>query len=261
MNKKGFTLIELIAVVIILGLIMIIAIPNVTKTVENSRKNAYVDIANSYVNDIRTKISSNMLKLKKDGTVYYIPIDVIKIDGGSDESPYGAWAKVNQNIRYLAFDDDEVQKCSGVTATTVTASGTATYSIYNNKTGTYESQGKIKKVTQGCIPQGTISEAFVVVRYDRAKEKFIYLWTSRDVTGHTIALKNIDKLSTKDIVSNSTTPLITVSPITKKAILDPGGSSQTFNYDLVTAKSDVAGTTITIFFPNKDLSGGTASVN
>ncbi|MDD4718581.1 MAG: prepilin-type N-terminal cleavage/methylation domain-containing protein [Bacilli bacterium] len=36
-NKKGFTLVELLAVIIILGLIMIIIIPNVMNVVENSR--------------------------------------------------------------------------------------------------------------------------------------------------------------------------------------------------------------------------------
>ena len=37
MNKKGFTLVELIAIIVILGVVLVIAIPTVSNIVENSR--------------------------------------------------------------------------------------------------------------------------------------------------------------------------------------------------------------------------------
>ena len=40
-NKKGFTLVELLAVIVILGVIMIIAIPSVLNTLESSRKSTF----------------------------------------------------------------------------------------------------------------------------------------------------------------------------------------------------------------------------
>ena len=40
-SKKGFTLVELLAVIVILGVIMIIAIPSVLNTLESSRKSTF----------------------------------------------------------------------------------------------------------------------------------------------------------------------------------------------------------------------------
>ena len=39
MKNKGFTLVELLAVIVILAIIMIIAVPNVTEAMNNSKKN------------------------------------------------------------------------------------------------------------------------------------------------------------------------------------------------------------------------------
>ena len=47
-NNKGFTLVELLAVIVIMGILMMIAIPSITKTIEKSRKDSFVDIAKSY---------------------------------------------------------------------------------------------------------------------------------------------------------------------------------------------------------------------
>ena len=53
-NSKGFTLVELLAVIVIMGILMMVAIPSVTRTIENSRKDTFVDIAKSYANAART---------------------------------------------------------------------------------------------------------------------------------------------------------------------------------------------------------------
>ena len=60
-NKKGFTLVELLAVIVIMGILMMVAIPSVTRTIENSRKDTFVDIAKSYGNAVRTLWTSDNL--------------------------------------------------------------------------------------------------------------------------------------------------------------------------------------------------------
>lgn len=48
MNKKGFTLVELLAVLVILGVIMMIAIPTMMSTLDNNKKKTYVSDAKRF---------------------------------------------------------------------------------------------------------------------------------------------------------------------------------------------------------------------
>jgi type IV pilus assembly protein PilA len=89
-NKKGFSLVELIAVVIILGVIMLIAVPNIGNTIEESRKKAYVETANRYVDIVRTKVGSGEIRIDNPNVTYYISYDSLHVEQGGD-SPYGKW--------------------------------------------------------------------------------------------------------------------------------------------------------------------------
>ena len=80
-NKKGFTLVELLAVIVIMGILMMVAIPSISRVIENSRKDTFVDIAKSYANAAKTLWTADTLTCE--GTVasavddgdYYILIN------------------------------------------------------------------------------------------------------------------------------------------------------------------------------------------
>ena len=56
MNKKGFTLVELLAVITILGIIALISIPIVTKFIDNSREGALARSAENYIRAVKNEV-------------------------------------------------------------------------------------------------------------------------------------------------------------------------------------------------------------
>lgn len=93
MNKKGFTLIEILAVIIILGILMVIAIPSVTKYIESSRKSAYVKTIKSIVASAGANLTKSQMKQADRNTTYYIPTKCIKTEDGIARSPYSEFDK------------------------------------------------------------------------------------------------------------------------------------------------------------------------
>ena len=60
-NTKGFTLIELLAVITIMGILMLVAIPTISRTIENSRKDMFIDTAKQYTQAAKTQWASDNL--------------------------------------------------------------------------------------------------------------------------------------------------------------------------------------------------------
>ena len=98
-SKKGFTLVELLATILILGIIMIIAIPAVSKYIMGSRESAYVTSINKYAEEARNEINGRIYTLKREDTIYYIPTKCLKIEN-KDESPYGTMLESYVAVTY-----------------------------------------------------------------------------------------------------------------------------------------------------------------
>ena len=65
MNKKGFTLVELLAVIAILAILVIIALPNVLKMFNNAKKNTFLTEVKTMYNNAANKYITERIKGKK----------------------------------------------------------------------------------------------------------------------------------------------------------------------------------------------------
>ena len=60
-NKKGFTLVELLAVIVILAVLALVAMPNVTRLMENARKNSFTTEAEEFAKYAQTAYTNVQL--------------------------------------------------------------------------------------------------------------------------------------------------------------------------------------------------------
>ena len=134
-NKKGFTLVELLAVIVILALIMSIAIVSIGGVLNSSRRSTFKETAVSIINGVRQHLTiANRLE---EG--YYQFTSSLLEKGGAD-SPLGG------TIQYLANLDDCSDKigdhiCKLSQAQSCSASDTLKSFVHVAKSGdvfTYE---------------------------------------------------------------------------------------------------------------------------
>ena len=87
-NKKGFTLVELLAVIVVLAIIMVIATTNVNKIIRRSRTNAFISSMNLAVKNAKKilisegNLNSGLLKDSLDYSKDEYEYEVIKVTDG-----------------------------------------------------------------------------------------------------------------------------------------------------------------------------------
>ena len=105
MKNRAFTLIELLAVIIILGILMLIAIPGVTSYINNSRKNVYVDTAKELIRGASNLLNSGGFDNLDEDVTYYIDSRCIASETGKEaQSPFG---KFNPAYVLVVNEDDQ----------------------------------------------------------------------------------------------------------------------------------------------------------
>lgn len=81
MKNKAFTLVELIAVVAILGLIALVVYPAVGSVIKNAREQTYKDQVDVIIKAAKEWSVKNAIKLSDDGTIYSLSVNDLIEEG------------------------------------------------------------------------------------------------------------------------------------------------------------------------------------
>ena len=112
-NKKGFTLVELLAVIVVLAIVMGLAVVAITGVLDNARKATFVTDAKQFLEGARNIVTSADLNAQlssgsnashlitcdegKNETDIYL--NEISLQQGGDKSPYGN--KYKKDVSYI----------------------------------------------------------------------------------------------------------------------------------------------------------------
>lgn len=123
LNNKGFTLVELLGVIVILVAILLIAIPTITSSIERSKEkqlNGKIDLiisgAELYISDIKTSSNSCHIELSTLRSGDYITAKTL-IDPTSDSeaniSGFVVYSKTASGVEFIFCEnaDDNETKC------------------------------------------------------------------------------------------------------------------------------------------------------
>ena len=157
-KNKGFTLVELLAVIVILALIALIATPIILNVINDAKKQAAKDSAYGYMDAVEKYIVSSELEDKsiKDGTysVEYLNSMGVSVKGSTPDN--GNIEIKNSSVKSYDIGIDGYEVSNGevkkVSTTKSFKNGTAVY--YNPETGNKCSKEAAKSTTgtkSGCM--------------------------------------------------------------------------------------------------------------
>lgn len=115
-DRKGFTLVELLAVIVVLAIIILIAMPAVLNSMEKARRNSFAIEANEMVKSAQTAYS----------------IAVMNGDGGSISSSGATYCISFANLKSKGYIEktDTNNEYKGSVLITISSAGVATYTVY-----------------------------------------------------------------------------------------------------------------------------------
>ncbi|MBS4216999.1 prepilin-type N-terminal cleavage/methylation domain-containing protein [Bacillus sp. FJAT-49711] len=107
-NQRGLTLVELLAVVVILGIISAIAIPSIGGLINNSKKDAHIANAQTMVNAVKLMVTTDELEYNKNNAATVTLSQLVKdnyIEAVKD--PSGTTYGEGTNVTVKKESDDK----------------------------------------------------------------------------------------------------------------------------------------------------------
>lgn len=98
MKRNGFTLVELLAVIVILAVIALIATPTILGVIEKTKKGAAEQSALGYIDAIEKQVAMNEVysnQIKIEDGIYDVPMDNVKVKG---TMPTSGWIEIEKGI-------------------------------------------------------------------------------------------------------------------------------------------------------------------
>ena len=105
-NKKGFTMIEILAVIMIIGILITIIVPSVTKYIHNSKKDNYKSSLKNMVSTVNDEVIYDQIYDFDEETEYFImPLVCVELEkGDSTKSTFG---KYNPTYSFIIVEATE----------------------------------------------------------------------------------------------------------------------------------------------------------
>ncbi len=153
MNKKGFTLVELLAVIVILSIILVIAVPSVNRYIKQSKEKAYkvqiselLDAVESYAN------MNNEILPENDDEIIKITLGQLKIEGivkNDTKNPYNdkyfddalTFIIKKKGNRYTYEIDEDTIKVRETTNNSPSIKLTGNTVVYYSINSSYQEEG------------------------------------------------------------------------------------------------------------------------
>ena len=92
-NKRGFTLVEVLAVIIILGIVMLITVPSVSKYISSSNRASYAADISAFIETIKSEYDmKDYGDYVKSDEIMIVPFEYVNFEKGDAlESPFGMY--------------------------------------------------------------------------------------------------------------------------------------------------------------------------
>ena len=104
-NDKGFTLVETIAVIIILGVVLSIAVPSITNVVKSTNKNRMISDAETFISEVKEYVESDTIGNTPNDNKYKL----VNIKSKLSKSPYGE--NYNMESSFVIINNNSYTVC------------------------------------------------------------------------------------------------------------------------------------------------------